>query len=604
MMKLGLKHILGMSGIGGAMIILMMAFAACSTPKPSFYSLWNIEQGKKGKQLSPQDQRLYDALYSAAINERLMERYDVAYVLLQQALSINPNSPEALYELSMIMTHYGTEEGTVRISDGDSLLKYAALKAPENVDYQEAYGLALAEKEKYEEAIVVFEKLAALKEKEDYLSQLVNLYRAAGQDDKALQTLDRLEQLEGASNNIYFERYRIYISQKDTAKAFASIDDLCEANAGDLYFKALKANLYHEQGMNREALALFKAVLQQDPKQVYARVSLLSFYKTLQEEEAYQQLFDDIVYDPEVDAEVRDNIMRQFYVDALQSKTDTAQVMPVIRKVMALPQENRKLGEMTLGYLSEVNYPRDEMAFVHEQILEAEPDYNMSRLELVFIAVAKNQGEKVHQLCTEGRKYDARQMAYYIYDALALNEMERVNEAIGVLEAGAAAVDSTVDQSIRSQMVALLGDLYHEQGDIEAAYQAYDDAVAYDGNNLLCMNNYAYFLSQEGRDLDKAESMSKRTIEAEPDNATYLDTYAWILFMQENYTQAKIYIDETLKYSEATADNATLFDHAGDIYYRCGEVDLAMGFWKKALKLTSDDALRKILKQKVRRGRI
>ena len=586
------------------MIMLMMVLGACSSPQTSLYSLWNIEQGKKGKNLSAADQQLYNALYSAAINERMMERYDVAYVLLQQALAVNPNSPEALYELSMIMTHYGTEDGTVRISVGDSLLKLAAMKAPENVDYQQAYGLALAEKEQYGEAIEVFERLAAEKEKEDYLSQLVNLYRASGQDEKALQTLDRLEQLEGASNNIYFERYRIYISLKDTAKAFSAIDDLCEANAGDLYFKALKANLYHEQGMNQEALSLFQEVLKKDPKQIYARVSLLSFYKTLQEEEAYAALFDNIVYDSEIDSEVRDNIMRQFYVDALQNKTDTALVMPVVRKVMAMPQENRKLGEMTLGYLSEINYPRNEMGFVHERILEAEPDYNMSRLELVFIAVAKDQGTKVHQLCSEGRKYDDRQMAYYIYDALALNEMDRQDEAIVVLEDGENAVDSTVDQGIRSQMVALLGDFYHEQGKVEAAYQAYDKAVAYDDNNLLCMNNYAYFLSKEGRDLDKAEAMSKRTIEAEPDNATYLDTYAWILFMQENYTQAKIYIDETLKHSEATAENATLFDHAGDIYYRCGEVDLAKAFWKKALKLTTDEDLRKTLTKKVRRGKI
>ena len=153
-------------------------------------------------------------------------------------------------------------------------------------------------------------------------------------------------------------------------------------------------------------------------------------------------------------------------------------------------------------------------------------------------------------------------------------------------------------------MVALLGDLYHEANRVDDAYAAYEKAIGYNGSNLLCLNNYAYFLSQDGVQLDKAAEMSKRTIEAEPENATFLDTYAWILYQQEQYTQAKIYIDQTMKLSEESPENATLFDHAGDIYYRCGEVDMAIAYWKKALKLTEDQKLQQKLKAKVNKRKI
>ena len=182
--------------------------------------------------------------------------------------------------------------------------------------------------------------------------------------------------------------------------------------------------------------------------------------------------------------------------------------------------------------------------------------------------------------------------------------MQRPAEAIVVLEEGEEKLNDKADRQARSEMVALLGDLYHQEHQVDSAYSAYEKAISYNESNLLCLNNYAYFLSQEGVKLDKAAEMSKRTIEAEPENATYLDTYAWILFQQEQYTQAKIYIDQTIKLSEETPENATLFDHAGDIYFRCNEVDMAVAYWKKALKLTEDKNLQKTLKAKVRRRRL
>ena len=80
------------------------------------------------------------------------------------------------------------------------------------------------------------------------------------------------------------------------------------------------------------------------------------------------------------------------------------------------------------------------------------------------------------------------------------------------------------------------------------AYAAYDSSLVYNPDNIGTLNNYAYFLSVERKDLDKAEEMSYRTVKAEPDNETYLDTYAWILFEKGRYTEARIYIEQTLRY--------------------------------------------------------
>ena len=150
----------------------------------------------------------------------------------------------------------------------------------------------------------------------------------------------------------------------------------------------------------------------------------------------------------------------------------------------------------------------------------------------------------------------------------------------------------------------------HEQNQNEKAYAAYDSALVYKDNNLGALNNYAYFLSLENKDLDKAQEMSYKTVQAEPDNVTYLDTYAWILFLKGKYAEAKIYMDKIVAYydKEPQTDkekenresiNGGVLEHAGDIYFHCEEPDKALEYWKKASQLDgASDLLEQKIKQK------
>ena len=97
----------------------------------------------------------------------------------------------------------------------------------------------------------------------------------------------------------------------------------------------------------------------------------------------------------------------------------------------------------------------------------------------------------------------------------------------------------------------------------EEAYKAYEQSLKYNPDNIPVLNNYAYYLSLEQTDLDKAEEMSYRTTKAEPNNATYLDTYAWILFIKGNYAEARIYIDEAMKAEEGNQSDVVV-EHCGE----------------------------------------
>ena len=120
----------------------------------------------------------------------------------------------------------------------------------------------------------------------------------------------------------------------------------------------------------------------------------------------------------------------------------------------------------------------------------------------------------------------------------------------------------------------------------------------YDPDNIAVLNNYAYYLSLDNRDLERALSMSGRTLEAEPLNATYLDTYAWILFRMKRYKEALGYMEKALRYLDS--DNPEIYEHYGDVLYMCGEKEKAVENWHKAKRMNSTSAT---LDRKIREER-
>lgn len=168
------------------------------------------------------------------------------------------------------------------------------------------------------------------------------------------------------------------------------------------------------------------------------------------------------------------------------------------------------------------------------------------------------------------------------------NLMKEYDKALSNLNKSMELTDS-VDYEAVSQIMSSMGDVYYAKGDRDSAFVYYDKAISIDPDNLLALNNCAYYLAVEGRDLDKAEEMSARTIKERPDDATSLDTYAWVMFRKKNYTEAMAYIDKAIANSEDPSEE--LYHHAGDIYFMNGEPQKALEFWEKALALDPDNEL-------------
>ncbi|MBR1732258.1 MAG: tetratricopeptide repeat protein, partial [Alloprevotella sp.] len=274
----------------------------------------------------------------------------------------------------------------------------------------------------------------------------------------------------------------------------------------------------------------------------------------------------------------------------------------LMRAALELPQADASLGELCASFMAaNLGMPADSLLPVMDKILEVEPENSRARLTKLQALLFQDKAEQAIAFCRESQLYCPDVLAFYYFEGVSAMRLDRQAEALAVLQQGVKQAADSSDPELVADVYSLLGDLLHEEGRSDEAFAAYDEALQRQPSNVLVLNNYAYFLSLEGKELDKAVEMSRQAVNAEPQNTTYLDTYAWCLYCKGEYQQARIYIDEALKYMDGETGEDVYYDHAGDIYYYCKDTAEAVAFWQEALRVTEDTALRQKLKRKIQR---
>lgn len=580
---------------------------------------------KARRQLTIEQQRDFDKIYLEAICQKLKGNNDAAYELLNAALEINPSAAEVLYELGMAhlsnvssggppLSALSTTEDSLWVEKGDEMLRRAVELEPSNPYFRETLAERYINTGMYEEAIPLYEKMAADKPNQQNLTLLSRLYSVNDDLDNAIKTLERLEQIEGYSEQMAVEKYHMYRSGGKLKESVKCIERLAAENPQEPRFKVMLSDVYLHDGLYDEALAALNEVLAEYPNNVMAKMSLLQYYQMRNENDKVEEMMTGIMLDESMDNEGKFNILQNQASRLLSANSivrkensagdETASLFKHFCEALSLPQADENIGELFLLFCNETHQSPENYKAACNAILQVQPDNAHARLLLLQTLVREHNTEAMIALCHEGTEQNPGQLAFYYYEALGLLQTARLDEAISVFEKATLVINEDSDVEVAAEIYSSLGDLYHEAGKIEVAYEAYENSLKYVPNNTGCLNNYAYFLALEGRDLDKALAMSKQTVEAEPNNPTFLDTYAWILYCKEQYTQARIYIDQTIKNLPEeeleASSSASLYDHAGDIYYYAGERESALDFWQHAQRLSDDSELTKKLNTKIK----
>ena len=176
----------------------------------------------------------------------------------------------------------------------------------------------------------------------------------------------------------------------------------------------------------------------------------------------------------------------------------------------------------------------------------------------------------------------------YIYLGSSYMMKKEYDKAVATLKTGLKHTNPE-NRALISDLYGQIGDTYYQVQQPDSAYAAFDKALEYNPGNIGVLNNYSYYLALQKKDLSKAERMSGDAVKQEPDNPTYLDTYAWVFFQQGNYTLAKIYLKSAL--DKGGNESAALLEHYGDVLFMTGDVDGALEYWNDALEKGSDSKM-------------
>ena len=555
---------------------------SCGSLQKTSNSSKKTSRNLKENALTFEQKRKFDYFFHEAVRQKGLDNLDEAFELYSHCLEIDSTSAATLYELGKFHMYLGQAD------KGESFLRKAMQTEPGNYWYKETLAGYYQRKGETEKGIAVIEEMVEqFPSRLEPLMALVDLYNRSQNYEKVIHTLDRLEKLDGKSEQISMEKFRMYLAMDDIEHAFAEIENLAKEYPYEMRYLTMLGDVYLENGKEEEAYSTFQEVLSAEPGYAPAMLSMATYYNKTGQDSLYRLQLDSLLLNQKVESATKVNIMRQLIMRSERGDKDSTQIVGLFNSMLAQEQENADVAMLAAQYL--LSKRMDEEAKpVLQQVVDIDPENKPARLQLLSFAISKEDLDEVIRLCAPAVEYMPETLEFYYYWGIAHYQKKQHDEALEVFKKGVRQVDANSDKNMVSDFYSIMGDLYHIRKMNVEAYEAYDSALVYKPDNVGALNNYAYYLSVERKDLDKAEEMSYRTVKAEPTNSTYLDTYAWILFEKGKYAEARIYIDQAIL--NGGDKSSVVMEHGGDIYYQVGEPEKALEYWTQAEKLAEESA--------------
>ena len=537
-------------------------------------------------------QRKFDYYFYKALNSKALGEFDEAIDYFLHCHSLDSTNANVLVELG---TFYNV------IQEKDKALKYFQ-KAVQNDSTNYYYNMMLAGLSKelgLKQGVVdIYRNLAELyPDKPELRFELANAFADIGELERAVNELNELEKSVGVSESLALNKFRLYSMMDNKEKAFEEIQQIIDKTPGDLRYIVLIGDLYMEDNQDAKALEYYDQAKEIDPDFPALILSMVNYHEKTGNRDAAKSELQKAMASTTIEVDIKIQLLARYLGVLQQNKQDLKQVNPLFDMLFEQHPNNR---ELNLIYGNVLYLQGDEGGAVDqfEIYTKDNPDNPVGYEQIIRVALPKEDFDKITEVTTEALKHLPNEPQFYYYQGAVQFQQEDYKAALRTFETGLE--NATIKNPIlESDFHGQIGDLNYFLKNKEEAYKSYENALKLNPQNLHVLNNYSYYLSLDKTDLDKAEKMSSITVKLEPMNPTYLDTYGWILYEQESYIMAKIYIEKAIEYSEEPS--AEVHEHYGDVLYRTGDQGKALEQWKKAKELGGNS---KDLRRKIRRGKL
>ncbi len=483
--------------------------------------------------------------------------FDRAMALYLFAEQINPD--DAAVQNALGTLYHGLQ------NKEESLRHFANAYALDPQVYWEHYAGALYGNEQYTEAEHVLKKLhKQLPDNSDIAEALTNVYMRQEKYKQALQVQNRLVQIEGLNAYNTMARYRILLLQNKPEKAIEVIQEYLNANPEDYRMQTFLGDIYLSIGETDKALNVYLEEQKRHPDNPYNYLSLGKLYqKEGNTSQASEAIINAVLCE---DMSINEKLQTiRTYADLIQQIEGLLE-QTLLTLLREYPLEEELYWTLSVTHLYNQRYTQARE--VANTLLEINPQNAQAwDIQLEILQADSTATDSLYTPVIRGAYTQfptEPKWCYYMGSVLIIDN--KMDSAIVVGKAGLQSTPTKERLAYQQAIRVRLGDIYSSQEEIDSAYFYYEEVLRLDPENIYTLNNYAYLLATHGGDLRKAEKMSQTTIQKEPDNATYLDTYAWILHLQGVESLAKFYIKKALDNIGKTEGHEEIVKHYNIIY--------------------------------------
>ena len=561
-------------------VIVVMALTAIAGKK---------EPAKQGVSLT--DQRKAEYIFVQAQSEKLKGNYDSFYELLSHAHAIDSTNTAISFYLGMskLRMNNATKESC---EQGLALMKKHFDAQPEDLYETTFYSDANMQLGHPEEALRAIKVLNEYNPNRLELQvRLAEAYSQSGDYAQSNATYDSIAALFGNAIQITSSKIENYMAMNDSAGALREMRGLLATAPRNDSYNIAMSSLFQHYGKSDSALYYLDRAQEYAPDNGYIYLARAEYYSQTGDSVGYEQQIYNALTAEQLDVDSKLGVLLGYIRQQLAREDTTQRINNLFTVLIQQHPHEAKIHQLYSEYL----YARKDIKGAIEQLaysLDVNPTDAESWRNMVILNMMDDNYADAIKASEKALEYNPDNVDLRRYVAGCYYQMEEYDKAIASYEETLSMVDST-ELVLRAEIITGLGDIYSQIKDTVKAIECYERALELDPLNSGALNNYAYFLAQRGEDLDRAERMAALAVKDDPENANFIDTYAWVFFAKKDYEKALLYIKQAVELDE---DNH-LLEHYGDILWFIGEKDQAIEQWNKALEEDPDN---EVLQRKVK----
>lgn len=549
---------------------------------------------------------------------------DAAYEYYKKAYAIYPDNPDAAFTFGSARAQINNDTLISPEEKAASLMIARKMidRYPGDMGSVINYSYMALMADSAAEAVRALEALEKYHPSRSYIQAYkANAYAAMGNTDSAISAIKRFERLEGMGFETTLQKVRFHLMKNDTLGAIGELDELIANNPKSAEYIAYKAKVFDMLAMPDSAMVYFNEALKLDPDDGYIKNDLALLYAQRGDSATYDNLIKEALLSDNLAFETKMQILAKYLQRMVNDKADTKRSDLIFQHIAEQYPHEPQMLDIGARYsaakkdykeaLRQIDYAMD-LDPQNPEYLEPKMSYFIldDHPEGAMKAYEEARRNGMQTVVSNSMLYITAAQQAEKYDP-ALNTLDSL---INLLTPGLSLADTTISMNklrslefiqlyLLSNYYQIAGDIFYAKNQLPDAFRSYQNSLDIFPENALSLNNYAYFLIEKGGfgpgtpEFEKAKEMSAKSLDYSTNpNPTYLDTYAWILFKEKNYTEAEKYQSEAVEIEGEDGSDPDLYSHYGDILFMNGKPEEALKYWEKALKLDPDNPL---LKKKV-----